>query len=80
MAAAVMSGVSMVLGGVAERYRPAWSKREQFSREVAKKVTNEKFTSELSEQLGVPGEGETEEEFVARARGIFRRLAKAHLK
>ncbi len=48
--------------------------REKFSSKVAELVTNDTVLTELSNSLGVPKEHESEDEFVERAKSIFKNI------
>lgn len=56
------------------------SERDELSAHVAEVVSSDSFISELSSRLGDPKLGETENEFVARARMAFRSMMHQRLR
>lgn len=60
---------------------PAWaSVRIKCSDDAANLVTSDDFLNELESELGLPQKGETEDEFVARAKASMFEMLKAKLK
>lgn len=53
---------------------------DRFSDEVSKVATSDSFISEVSEKIGSPAPGETEDDFVNRAKEIMRKALKYRLK
>ncbi|SHM48085.1 hypothetical protein SAMN05216593_101120 [Pseudomonas asturiensis] len=56
------------------------TKAQKFSDGAASLVTSDDFLNELESELGLPGQGETEDEFVARAKASMFDMLKAKLK
>jgi len=56
------------------------TKAKQFSDDAASLVTSDDFLNELESELGLPQKGETEDEFVARAKASMFEMLKAKLK
>lgn len=56
------------------------TKAKQFSDDAANLVTSGDFLNELESELGLPQKGETEDEFVARAKASMFEMLKAKLK
>jgi hypothetical protein len=49
-------------------------KKQKFSENVSSLIRNQVFISELSEQIGIPSEGETEDSFVENSSRALRRM------
>lgn len=56
------------------------TKAKQFSDDAASLVTSDDFLNELESELGLPQKGETEDEFVARAKASMFEMLKSKLK
>jgi len=56
------------------------TKAKQFSDDAASLVTSDVFLNELESELGLPQRGETEDEFVARAKASMLEMLKVKLK
>lgn len=56
------------------------SKSSQFAEEAANLVTNKEFLGELEGEIGLPKSGETEDEFVARAKEAMFKMLQGKLK
>ncbi|WP_199455801.1 MULTISPECIES: hypothetical protein [unclassified Marinobacter] len=56
------------------------SKKEDFSSEVAKIATSEEVLNELSDSIGKPGDNESEEQFVERAKSTLANILRRKLK
>ncbi|OAI26187.1 hypothetical protein [Methylomonas koyamae] len=52
---------------------------EEFSHKVSELATSNDVTNELSDELGMPNEHETEDEFVDRAKSILTKILKRKL-
>ncbi|MGY3014656.1 hypothetical protein ACVWZ5_000161 [Pseudomonas sp. TE6283] len=63
------------LGGVLGK-----SKATQFADDAATIITSDDFLNELESQLGLPQKGESEDEFVARAKASMFEMLKSKLK
>ena len=59
----------------------AWSNsdKEKFAHQVGELVGSEEFVTELSDQIGKPLPGESEDEFVVRAKNAMKKLLSAKL-
>ena len=55
------------------------SKEEKFRNEVAELATSDEVILKLSDELGNPKEGETEQEFVDRGKNVLRNILKSTL-
>ena len=56
------------------------TKAQKFSDGAASLVTSDEFLNELESELGLPEQGETEDEFVTRAKASMLGMLKAKLK
>ncbi|AHC82530.1 hypothetical protein X970_11110 [Pseudomonas monteilii SB3101] len=56
------------------------SKATQFADDAADLITSDDFLNELESELGLPQKGESEDEFVARAKASMFEMLKAKLK
>lgn len=74
----ISAAVSSVLTKAA-LFSDTRSKQAELSNHVAKLATSDELVAELSTTLGDPKPGETENEFVARARMAFRGIMKRKL-
>ncbi len=56
------------------------NKAAEFAEGAAKLVTDKEFLGELEDEIGLPKSGETEDEFVARAKKAMFNMLQARLK
>ena len=61
-------------------YALSTNKKEEYAHTISEMAHSESFINEFSERIGTPGESESEEAFVKRAKSILRELLRSRLR